>query len=103
MSRTLFIPHYSLLMIAAYLRYLARARDEHSLHSPFLFALYTRVIRAGNRSEVPFKPIRALQSQLRKSRQIISITDFGAGSKVNASKERSIGDIARNSQKPARF
>jgi predicted O-methyltransferase YrrM len=90
-------------MLFAYLRYLARARDEHSLHSPFLFALYTRVIRAGNRSEPVFKPIRIRQSKLRQNRQLIHITDFGAGSKVNASQQRSIRDIARNSQKPARF
>ncbi|GAB3888638.1 O-methyltransferase [Spirosoma agri] len=90
-------------MIRAYLRYLARARDEHSLHSPFLFALYTRVIRTDNRADAAFKPIRSLQRTLRKNQQIIAITDFGAGSKVNSSRQRTIGDIARNSQKPARF
>ncbi len=90
-------------MIAAYLRYLNRALDEHSLHSPFLFSLYTEVIRASNRSETTFKPIQALRKELRASRQQITITDFGAGSKVNASRQRTIGDIARNSQKPARF
>ncbi len=90
-------------MIRAYIRYLARARDEHSLHSPFLFALYTRIVRADNRSDAVFKPIKALQKKLRANRQSITVTDFGAGSKVNASRQRTIGDIARNSQKSARF
>lgn len=40
---------------------------------------------------------------MRRNRENIAITDFGAGSKVNASRQRSISDIARNSQKPARF
>lgn len=40
---------------------------------------------------------------MRRSRERIAITDFGAGSKVNAARQRTIGDIARNSQKPARF
>ncbi len=40
---------------------------------------------------------------MRRRRDRIAITDFGAGSKVNASRERTVGDIARNSQKPARF
>ncbi|MFD2934622.1 O-methyltransferase [Spirosoma flavum] len=105
-------------MLLAYLRYLSRARDEHSLHSPFLFSLYTQVIRAKNSSKALFTPIRTLRKELRKSRQLITIADYGAGSrkagsrgaapqiagsKVNTSRQRTIGDIARNSQKPARF
>ncbi|GAB2559050.1 class I SAM-dependent methyltransferase [Spirosoma areae] len=44
-----------------------------------------------------------MRNELRRSRQLITITDFGAGSKVNASRQRTLGDIARHSQKPARF
>ena len=90
-------------MLLAYLRYLSRARDEHSLHSPFLFLLYTQIVRPDNRGELIFAPIRALRKILRRDREIIAITDLGAGSKVNASRNRTIGDIARHSQKPARF
>ncbi|GAB3028518.1 class I SAM-dependent methyltransferase [Spirosoma pulveris] len=91
------------MLLLAYLRYLSRARDEHSLHSPFLFSLYLQVIRARTGSKELFAPIRVLRKELRKSRQLITIADLGAGSKVNASRQRTIGDIARNSQKPARF
>lgn len=98
-------------MITAYLRYLSRARDEHSLHSPFLFALYTRVIQTDNRSEPAFTSIQALRKKLRRSTQSITITDFGAGSRRGTARQagprkagqRTIGDIARRSQKPARF
>lgn len=90
-------------MLLAYFRYLSRARDEHALHSPFLFALYTRVIRVKTGAKAWFIPIRVLRKQLRKSRQVITIADYGAGSKVNESRQRTVGDIARNSQKPARF
>ncbi|MVM32890.1 SAM-dependent methyltransferase [Spirosoma sp. HMF4905] len=100
-------------MITAYLRYLSRARDEHSLHSPFLFALYTDVIRAKQASKALFAPIQAVRKELRRSRQLITITDFGAGarwgaarkvgSKVTPARQRTIGNIARNSQKPSRF
>ena len=61
------------------------------------------MIRADNRREPEFSPIRALAKEIRRNREVITITDLGAGSKVNASRQRSIGDIARNSQKPARF
>ncbi|SOD77971.1 O-methyltransferase [Spirosoma fluviale] len=90
-------------MLLAYLRYLSRARDEHSLHSPFLFSLYLQVIRAKTGSKVLFAPIQNLRRELRKSRQLVTIADLGAGSKINSSRQRSIGDIARNSQKSARF
>jgi len=90
-------------LLLAYFRYLSRARDEHALHSPFLFALYTQVIRARTGLKALFAPIRALRKELRKSRQIITIADYGAGSKINESRQRTVGDIARNSQKPARF
>jgi len=90
-------------LVSAYLRYLARARDEHSLHSPFLFSLYTTVVRADNRREPAFRPIRAWGQQLRANRHSIQVTDYGAGSRINASGRRKISDIARNSQKQARF
>lgn len=100
-------------MLLAYLRYLSRARDEHALHSPFLFSLYTRAIRTDNRREPVLTPLRALQRTLRQNRETIAITDFGAGPRqagprqagtsVNASRQRTIGDIARHSTKPARF
>ncbi|QJW89086.1 class I SAM-dependent methyltransferase [Spirosoma taeanense] len=90
-------------MILAYLRYLSRARDEHSLHSPFLFSLYTTSIRPDNRREPAFTSFRALRNELCRSRETIAITDFGAGSKVNGARQRTIGDIACHSQKPARF
>lgn len=93
----------SLVMLLAYLRYLSRARDEHSLHSPFVFALYTQVIRASKRPESQFTSIQRLRKELRNSRQIVNVMDLGAGSKINAGQQRTVGDIARNSQKPARF
>jgi len=68
-----------------------------------LFSLYTTVIRADNRREPAFRPIRAIRNQLRKNRHSIQITDYGAGSRINASNRRKIGDVARNSQKQGRF
>lgn len=48
-------------------------------------------------------PIQSLRRELRRSRQLITIADYGAGSKVNPSRQRTIGDIARHSQKTFRF
>ncbi len=41
--------------------------------------------------------------QLRNNGHSIQITDYGAGSRINASHQRKISDIARNSQKKGRF
>lgn len=90
-------------MIRAYFHYLLQARDEHSLHSPFAFDLYTRTIRAKDKFNAAFLPIQALRKQLRRDSTVIEITDYGAGSKVNKSSQRTIRDIARNTQKPERF
>jgi predicted O-methyltransferase YrrM len=90
-------------MIAAYLRYLSRAQDEHSLHSPFIFSLYTNVIKTGNRREPALASIQLLRKQLRQNRDLIQITDLGAGSKINEARQRTVSDIARHSQKPPRY
>ncbi len=85
-------------MIYDYIKYLFRAKDEYSLHSPFLFEFYTKIIKDKNHSN-SFQEIEDLRKQLLKDERIISITDFGAGSKLNLSNQRKIKDIAKNSQK----
>ena len=85
-------------MILDYLKYIFRARDEHSLHSPFMFDFYLKVLQ-NQESAREFEAIEALREGLLKDGREIVITDFGAGSKINKSNLRIIKDIARNSQK----
>ena len=87
-------------MVQAYLRYWLASRNEHSLHSPFLYDLYTRTIHAGDRRKGDFAPIQALRRELCNSRQLIHVTDFGTGSDQYA---RSVGSIARHSLKSDKF
>jgi predicted O-methyltransferase YrrM len=82
------------------LRYLLAARNQHGLHSPFLYDLYTRTIRVNDRSNPDFAPIQRLRRELRNSRQVIDVTDFGTGSEQYA---RSVGSIARRSLKSDKF
>lgn len=90
-------------MIRAYLQYWFRAGDAHSLHSPFAFDLYTRTIRVHDAANPVFADIQCLRRQLLRCRDIINILDFGAGSRVSSSNQRTIGDIVRHTQKPDRF
>ncbi|MCY7350211.1 MAG: class I SAM-dependent methyltransferase [Cytophagaceae bacterium] len=89
-------------MINAFLRYLFRAGNAHGLHSPFVFELYTNVIRAKG-TEPEFADIESLRKRLLGDRRKIRIQDFGAGSKINNNRERELRDIARNSEKPRRL
>lgn len=85
-------------MIYDYIKYLIKAKDEYSIHSPFLFEFYTKVVKDKN-PEKNFQAIENLRKQLLHDEHLISIIDFGAGSKLNLSAKRKVKDIARNSQK----
>ena len=85
-------------MIYDYIKYLFKAKDEYSLHSPFLFEFYTKVVNDKSISS-GFQEIEGLRKQLLYDERIIQIADFGAGSKLNLSNNRKIKDIAKNSQK----
>jgi len=92
----------------AYLRYLRQAGNAHRLHSPFLFDLYQAINRAAKQSQVQWHEritaqrdlyvfwtnIEAERQRLRKSPGVITVTDFGAGSTISPSSERSLRSIA---------
>jgi predicted O-methyltransferase YrrM len=86
-------------MILDYIKYLIQAKDEHSLHSPFVFEFYTKVAKTQKHNLENYATIEDLRKQLLDDERIIQIVDFGAGSKLNLSNTRKIKDIAKNSQK----
>lgn len=90
-------------MIAAYLKYLFRSGNEHAIHSPFLFELYTNVISRKRESHPDYDDLKDLRKELLSSNEEIEILDLGAGSRVNKSNRRKVKTIARNAEKPARF
>ncbi len=81
-----------------YLRFWQSSGNAHSIHSPFVFQLYTQVIR----HSVPyycFEAIEDSRADLLASAQVLEIRDFGAGSKILSSEKRKVRDIARHSEK----
>lgn len=91
-------------MVSSLIRYLLAARDEHSLHSPFLFQLYTTVIRPRPVPVEPrFEPIEAVRQAMKSSTEEISVLDFGAGSKRSNAPRRRVATIARNAEKPRKY
>jgi len=90
------------LFIIRYIKYLLKAKNKHSAHSPFLYDFITNVLNKESNDE-NCKKIEKLRRNLCKLEKKIQITDFGAGSNINTSKNRKIQDIAKNSAKNAKF
>jgi len=91
-----------------YMRHRTRAKSIFWIHSPFVFGLYTHVFRpAGDlraASAAIGKRIEAARLALATSREVLAITDFGAGhaGQVAPLIHRSVGDLARTSARHRR-
>ncbi len=85
------------------MKHLLRAGDAHSIHSPFVYNLYTQVIKSKNKKYSDFQEIELLRKRLLQRKDEIEILDLGAGSRRNKSNRRRIGEIAKNAEKPEKF
>ena len=85
--------------IRSYLSYWLDAVDEHSLHSPFLFDFYTRVVkkRQDPRGVEAFENLR---KKLLTDHRPVAGADPGAGRSIRSN---TIASIARTSLSPVRF
>ena len=88
-----------MFQLLAYLRFWLRSGNAHGLHSPFVFGLYTSVVRHTGRYQA-YAAVEARRRQLLSSPATISVTDFGAGSHTGAGQQRRVADIARTAAKP---
>ncbi|WP_046245144.1 O-methyltransferase [Hymenobacter terrenus] len=88
-----------MFQLLAYLRFWLRSGNAHGLHSPFVFGLYTTVVRHTGRFGA-YAPIEARRQQLLQSATSVSVIDFGAGSHTGAGQQRRVADIARTAAKP---
>ncbi|MVN78549.1 SAM-dependent methyltransferase [Hymenobacter sp. HMF4947] len=81
-----------------------RSGNAHGLHSPFVFGLYTTVIRHDGQFAA-FERIEARRKELLASADSIAVADFGAGSQVAGAggQQRRLRDIARHAAKPPRL
>ena len=85
----------SIYPIKKYIHYLLKAKNEHSIHSPFVFKLYTEVI-ASKTNYYDFSKLDNLRKQLLSNQKEIEVLDLGVGSKKMNS-TRKISDIAKYS------
>jgi predicted O-methyltransferase YrrM len=84
-----------------YIYFFFTSGNEHGLHSPFVFDLYSKGIRP-KKSFYIFNQIEALRKELLLSGEIIEVEDMGAGPKAgNIEPHRTIKSIASGSLKQA--
>lgn len=85
-----------------YLKYLVKSGNEHSLHSPFLFEFYTKVVK-NKKSNPAFEQIEKLRKELLQNQTQIKVLDLGAGSLLDNNPTKRIASIAKNSKKSPRW
>jgi len=96
---------YSPVQLAyKYLRYYVTAHNGkgHGVHSPFVFDFIQHVLN-DDRNFYAYQPIENLRKIMLNDARVLSVEDFGAGSRVNKTNQRVISKIAKSSLKPAKY
>lgn len=80
--------------VTSYLKFLWKSSNEHGVHSPFVFNLITNCFY-DEKKYPEYKCIATYRTNLFKNPNSITVTDFGAGSRIFKSDKRKISDIAK--------
>ncbi|HTG65349.1 MAG TPA: class I SAM-dependent methyltransferase [Flavobacterium sp.] len=80
--------------IKAYLKFLWHSKNEHAVHSPFVFSLITKCFY-DKKSKPEYSLLQEYRNALLENKNTIEVTDFGAGSRVFKSNKRVVAQIAK--------
>ena len=83
-----------LFQLKSYLKFLWKSKNEHAVHSPFVFNLVTKCFY-DKKQKYEYTIITNYRNSFLKNRNTIQVTDFGSGSKVFKSNTRQISKIAK--------
>ena len=81
-------------LIKSYLKFLFHSKNEHGIHSPFVFDLVTKCFY-DNTKYSEYEVLISYRKSLLENKNTIEVTDFGAGSRVFKSNVRAISKIAQ--------
>jgi predicted O-methyltransferase YrrM len=92
-----------LFLIKSYLQFLWYSKNEHAVHSPFVFNLIAKCFYdkkakpdpSGSEQAKQYKVLQNYRNSLLANKNTIEVTDFGAGSKVFKSNTRQIAQIGK--------
>src|SRR6187402_1182820 len=83
-----------LFQIKTYLKFLWHSKNEHAVHSPFVFNLLTKCFY-DKKFKSEYVVLKNYRNDLLQNKNTIEVTDFGAGSRVFKSNTRQISQIAK--------
>ncbi len=83
-----------LFLLKSYLKFLWKSKNEHGVHSPFVFLLLTKSFY-DTKSKPEYSILKKYRNSLLENKKTIDVTDFGAGSRVFTSNRREIYKIAQ--------
>lgn len=86
-----------LFQIKSYLKFLWRSKNEHAVHSPFVFSLVTKCFY-DYRSKPEYSILKKYQKSLLENKNLIEVTDFDACFKVFKSNKNQIAKNATTSK-----
>jgi predicted O-methyltransferase YrrM len=91
-------------MMMKYVQYRLHASNGkgHGVHSPFVFNFITQVLN-DKRFFYCYKTIEIVRGQLQADDKLLTIEDFGAGSRIHTHTQRTVKDIATSSLKPKKY
>lgn len=82
-------------IIKSYFKFILNSKNEHGVHSPFVFDLVTKCFY--DKTNYPdYSILKAYRNSLLSNQNTVEVTDFGAGSRVFKSNQRKISAIAKN-------
>ena len=83
-----------IFQIKSYLIFLWNSKNEHAVHSPFVFNLVTKCFY--DKKKYPeYAILKTYKNSLLENKNTIEVTDYGAGSRVFKSNIRQISKIAK--------
>jgi predicted O-methyltransferase YrrM len=74
----------------------------HGIHSPFVYDFVRRVM-IDKRNFYAYSQVEALRKKLLQNDTVIGVEDFGAGSTISKTDQRSIASIARHAAKSGKW
>lgn len=83
-----------LFQIKVYLTFLWHSKNEHAVHSPFVFNLITKCFY-DKKIKTDYSILKNYRKELLKNNSFVDVTDFGAGSRVFKSNKRKVSQIAK--------
>ena len=81
-------------LIKSYFKFLWHSKNEHGVHSPFVYDLITRCFYDKTLYQ-EYSVLKAYRESLLKNKSTIKVSDFGAGSKVFKNNVREVNQIAK--------